>query len=285
MKFDFIRSNRETFEVSRMCVVLGVSRSGYYRWLNSRASERRMSDKKLLEEINAIFKDFRGIYGSPRVWDELLKRGRRCSRKRVARLMREAGLQAKASRKYKPKTTQSDHGNRVSPNLLPEASIDAPNQAWAADITYVRTDKGWVYLATIIDLYSRMIVGWAARETITSALVKEALTMALKRREAPKLHHSDRGSQYASQSYRRELERHGITSSMSRKGNCYDNATQESFFHSLKQEHVFHERFRDVDHARSSLFDYIEVFYNRKRSHSSLGYLSPAEFERRAATA
>lgn len=281
MRFDFIHSNRETFEVSRMCVVLEVSRSGYYRWVNSRASERRKADEELLEEIKEIHEASRGTYGSPRVCAKLHQRGRRCSRKRVARLMRESGLRGKCWRKFKPKTTKSDHGKSVFPNVLPEVSIEAPDQAWASDITYLQTDKGWVYLATVIDLCSRMIVGWAVRETITTALVTEALTMALKRREVPQLHHSDRGAQYASRRYRRLLEKNGITGSMSRKGNCYDNATQESFFHTLKQEHVFHEEFRDVGHARSSIFDYIEVFYNRQRIHSSLGYVSPAEFERK----
>ena len=193
--------------------------------------------------------------------------------------MREAELRGKCRRKFKPKTTNSKHGNRIFPNLLPDATIDRPDQVWAADITYIGTDDGWVYLATLIDLYSRKIVGWSVAATLATELPLEALRMALSWRKAPMLHHSDRGSQYASEDYRELLDLHRIVGSMSRKGNCYDNATQESFYHSLKTEHVFHEHYRNLKEARSSLFDYIEVFYNRQRKHSSLDYKSPTQFE------
>ena len=194
--------------------------------------------------------------------------------------MREAGIRSKSVRRFRaPKTTDSNHEERVFPNCLPGTTIDGPNEVWAADITYIRTDEGWVYLATVIDLYSRMIVGWALARTVKTELPIAALRMALDRREPPKLHHSDRGSQYASREYRVLLTQHTIEGSMSRKGNCYDNATQESFYHTLKTEHVFHEHYRTLEEARASLFDYIEIFYNRKRSHSSLSYKSPARFE------
>lgn len=199
-------------------------------------------------------------------------------------MMSENGIRGKASlRKFKPKTTNSNHKYPVFENLLPEAQIDGPDQAWASDITYIPTDKGWVYLATVIDLYSRCIVGWAVMKTLKTELAVAALLMALGRRNAPRLHHSDRGSQYASGEYRELLKGHDIEGSMSRKGNCYDNATKESFYHTLKTELVFHEKYRDLEDARASLFDYIEVFYNRERAHSSLGNLAPISFEEEAA--
>ena len=254
-----------------------------YRWVESRDSERRREDRELLKRIRAIHKKSRGIYGAPRIHRELREQGVRCGRKRVARLMRAAELRGKCRRKFKPKTTNSKHGKRISSNLLPDATIDRPDQVWAADITYIGTDDGWVYLATVIDLYSRKIVGWSVAATLATELPLEALRMALSWRTAPMLHHSDRGSQYASEDYRELLDLHRIEGSMSRKGNCYDNATQESFYHSLKTEHVFHEHYRNIKEARSSIFDYIEVFYNRQRSHSSLDYQSPARFEEEVA--
>jgi len=262
-----------------MCIVLEVSRSGYYRWVESRDSERRREDRELLRRIHAIHKASRGIYGAPRIHRELREQGVRCGRKRVARLMREAELRGKCRRKFRPKTTDSKHGKRIFPNRLPDVTIDRPDQVWAADITYIATDEGWVYLATVIDLYSRKIVGWSVAATLETELVLEALRMALFWRRAPLLHHSDRGCQYASDAYKELLDQHGIEGSMSRKGNCYDNATQESFYHSLKTEHVFHEHYRNLEEARSSIFDYIEVFYNRQRRHSSLDYMSPTQFE------
>ncbi len=263
-----------------MCHVMEVSRSGFYRWVEAQDSERRREDRELLERIREIHEESRGTYGSPRIYRELKKEGWQCGRNRVARLMREAGIRAKCARKFKPpKTTDSNHKERIFPNRLPEVTIDGPDQVWAADITYIPTEEGWVYLATVIDLFSRRVVGWALAATLKTELPLAALRMALARRAAPKLHHSDRGSQYASKDYRRLLKAHGIEGSMSRKGNCYDNATQESFYHTLKTELVFHEHYRNIVEARSSLFDYIEIFYNRKRSHSSLGYKSPAEFE------
>ena len=267
-----------------MCQVFDVSRSGFYRWVRAQDSERRREDRVLLERIRVIHEESRRIYGAPRIYRQLLQEGWTCSRKRVARLMRKAGIRSKCVRKFKrPKTTDSNHNGRVFPNLLPEATIDGRDQVWAADITYIPTATGWVYLATVIDLYSRRVVGWALAATLKTELPLAALRMALALRQAPKLHHSDRGSQYASKDYQALLGSHGIDGSMSRKGNCYDNATQESFYHTLKTEHVFHECYQNLAEARSNLFGYIEIFYNRKRSHSSLGYKSPAEFEAEAA--
>ncbi len=269
-----------------MCIVLEVSRSGYYGWLKRRSSVRRREDQELLERIRSIHRESRGTYGSPRIHRRLQEDGVKCGRNRVARLMRENDIRGKCSgRKFKPKTTDSNHQERIFPNKLPDAVIEGPDQVWAADITYISTAEGWVYLATIIDLYSRMIVGWAVDRTLETTLPLAALHMALSRRRAPELHHSDRGCQYASRDYKAVLEEHGIEGSMSRKGNCYDNATKESFYHTLKTEHVFHEDYEDLAHVRRSLFDYIEIFYNRQRFHSALGYKCPARFEEEAEVA
>ncbi len=266
-----------------MCIVLEVSRSGYYRWVQSRNSKRRREDQELLKKIRTIHEESRGIYGAPRIHWKLQEQGVKCGKKRVARLMREAEIRGKCREKFKPKTTDSKHGRRIFANLLPDAIIDGPDQVWAADITYIATDEGWVYLATVIDLYSRRIVGWSIAQTLATELPLAALCMALSWRGTPLLHHSDRGSQYASKDYGDLLELYGITGSMSRKGNCYDNATQESFYHTLKTEHVFHTHYQNLEEARLSIFDYIEIFYNRQRSHSSLGYKSPMQFEEEVA--
>lgn len=262
-----------------MCRVLEVSRNGFYGWVKRRESKRRKEDRELLERIRAIHKKSRGIYGRRRVHRVLREEGIHVGEKRVGRLMRAAGLRGKCRRKFRPKTTDSNHGKRTFPNQLPEAVIERPDQVWAADITYIGTDAGWVYLATVIDLCSRTIVGWSMARTLATELPLQALRMALSWRRAPELHHSDQGSQYASDDYRELLEDFGIDGSMSRKGNCYDNAIQESFYHSLKTEHVFHEDYENEEAFRS-IADYIEVFYNRERRHSSLNYMSPAQFER-----
>ncbi len=267
-----------------MCIVFEVSRSGYYRWRKARLSAKREEDRRLMDRIRKIHANSRGTYGSPRIYAAVRTEGWPCGENRVARLMREDGIRGKASvRKFKPKTTTSNHKSPVFENLLPEARIDGSDQAWASDITYIPTKKGWVYLATVIDLYSRCIVGWAVMMTLKTALPLAALSMALGRRSAPRLHHSDRGSQYASKDYRAMLKSHGITGSMSRKGNCYDNATQESFYHTLKTELIYHESYQNLEEVQTSLFDYIEVFYNRERAHSSLGFIAPIPFEEEAA--
>jgi transposase InsO family protein len=265
---------------------LEVSRSGFYAWLKREESARSREDRRLLSEIKEIHKGSRGTYGVPRVHEELRTRGKRCGKNRVARLMRGAGLQSKVRRRFR-KTTDSSHSRPVAPNLLEGKPVpERPNEVWVADITYIPTAEGWLYLASIMDLCSRLIVGWSMDATLKTSLVLGALRMALGRRSPGRglIHHSDRGSQYASEAYQEVLREHGIACSMSRKGNCYDNAFKESFYHTLKTELVCHERYPSRTAARASVFDYIEVFYNRERRHSSIGYHTPSEFEMLLAT-
>jgi putative transposase len=268
-----------------MCSVLGVSRSGYYAWLARGEALRSREDRRLLGLMRAEHGLSRGTYGARRIHAALKRRGERCGLHRVERLMRVAGIRSKVRRKFRT-TTDSDHSHAVAPNLLGQQfEVSGPNRVWVSDITYIATDEGWLYLASTLDLYSRRVVGWAMSESLSTAIVVDALEMAIGRR-APSpglLHHSDRGVQYAAQAFRGLLERHGITCSMSGKGNCYDNAVKESFFHTLKTELCDHERYRSRDQARASVFDFIEAFYNRQRLHSTLGYVSPAEFEERRA--
>jgi transposase InsO family protein len=264
-----------------MCEVLNVSRSGYYAWRRRSESERSQANTKLLEAIRKVHHDSRGTYGSPRIYQELKKQDIPCSENRVARLMREDGLYATTKRRYKA-TTNSKHDFPVAPNLLGrDFSPAEPNRVWAGDITYIWTTEGWLYLAVVIDLFSRSVVGWAMDKRMTRQLVMNALTMAVRRRHPSSglIFHSDRGSQYASKEFQSLLAKHGMRCSMSRKGDCWDNAPIESFFGSLKQELVFLQRYSTRFHARQSLFEYIERFYNRHRLHSTLGYKSPAEYE------
>ncbi len=268
-----------------MCRTLGVSTSGYYDWRQRPESQRRRENQRLVVEIKTIHQESRRTYGAPRIHRELQARGLCCSRKRVARLMRLHGLRAKQKRRFKA-TTDSQHGLPVAENLLEQRfTPSAPDVVWAADITYIWSEQGWLYLAVVVDLFSRRIIGWSMRPTLKRQLVIEALEMALKRRQPGEglLHHSDRGSQYASRDYQELLAGHGILCSMSRRGNCYDNAPVESFFATLKKELVHHRRYRSRAEAKADLFEYIEVWYNRKRRHSSLGYLSPVAYELEAA--
>ena len=265
----------------QMCHVLGVSASAYYEWQREQESSHARKDAELGSLVRGLFADFKGRYGAPRIQRELAKKGHRVSRKRVARLMREHGIRAKSARKYKA-TTDSNHRLPVAPNLLERRFIvDSPNQAWASDITYLWTRQGWMYLAVIIDLFSRKVVGWSLGERMQASLVCEALDAAVRlRRPTPGLvFHSDRGSQYASAAFRRRLWRYRMRQSMSRKGNCWDNAVAESFFATLKKELVRDQIFETRDSARSQVFEYIEVFYNRQRAHSLLDYETPTSFE------
>ncbi len=264
-----------------LCTTLEVSRSGFYAWLKREPSERSKSDARMTELIREIHKGSRGTYGAPRIHEALKAGGIQCGLNRVARLMKEAGLRSKVKRKFKA-TTNSEHDHPIAPNLLnQDFKTCSPNAIWVSDITYIRTDEGWLYLATTMDLFSRSIVGWSMDSRMKSDLVVSALDMALSARLPAEglIHHSDRGVQYAAKPFQQLLTANGLVCSMSRKGNCYDNAVQESFYHSLKTELVHHEHYHTRDEAKASLFDYIEVFYNRERIHSTLGYMSPLQFE------
>lgn len=281
MIFSFMRQHESEFPIAVMCDVLAVSRSGYYAWLNKPESRQKQANTKLLEKIRTVYHNSRDTYGSPRIYQALKEQDIPCSENRVARLMREDGLRAKMKRRFKA-TTNSKHNLPVAPNLLQrDFSPAEPNQVWAGDITYIWTTEGWLYLAVVIDLYSRSVVGWAMDKRMTRQLVIDALAMATQRRRPSPgiIFHSDRGSQYASADYQSLLVKYGIHCSMSRKGDCWDNAPVESFFGSLKQELVFHQRYPTRFHARQSIFDYIERFYNRHRLHSTLGYKSPVNYE------
>jgi transposase InsO family protein len=281
VKFEFIDAQKALFPVEFMCEQLGVSRSGYYAWKQRPECERDKADQALAEVVTQVHQESRGRYGSPRVHAELRARGQRVGRKRVARLMSQRGLVARKKRRF-ARTTDSRHNQPVAPNLLErDFSPGQPNSTWATDITYVGTRQGWLYLAVVMDLFSRRGVGWSMSQQIDRYLVLNALDMALQGRQPPRglLHHSDRGSQYASTDYQQALATRGIQCSMSRKGNCWDNAVVESFFSSLKLELVYTTDFATREQARVALFDYIEVFYNRQRRHSSLGFMSPADFE------
>jgi transposase InsO family protein len=266
-----------------MCKTLEVSRSGFYAWLGRGESDRDHDDRRLTALIVGIFDESRGTYGVPRVHQTLLQRGEPCGHNRVARLMQKAGLRSKTKRRFRVKTTDSKHGHPIAPDRLDQDfRASAANRVWVSDITYIPTDEGWLYLASTMDLFSRRIVGWSMSSSLHSTIVIDALRMAIDQRRpaAGVIHHSDRGVQYASTEFRTVLDAHGFVASMSRKGNCYDNAAKESFFHTLKTELVNHERYRTRGAARASVFDYIEVFYNRRRLHSTLGYQSPEDFER-----
>lgn len=281
MKYRAIKDNASRFPVRLMTRALKVSSAGYYAWRTRPESPRTSANRALLTEIRVIHAQSRRTYGSPSIWGALVKRGLRVNEKRVARLMREAGIRAKTVKKWRA-TTDSAHKLPVAPNALArQFAPTAPNRVWAGDITYVWTDEGWLYLAVVLDLYSRAVIGWAMGPRLTADVATDALTMALWRRNpAPGLlHHSDRGVQYASRDYQRQLDAAGIRCSMSRKANCWDNACVESFFGTLKKELIHDRRYATREEAKQDVFEYIEVFYNRQRRHTTLGYRSPAEFE------
>jgi transposase InsO family protein len=265
-----------------MCRMLGVSRSGYYAWGRREPDRQAQTDVQLLAEVRRIFTASRQTYGSPRITAALRQAGQVCNHKRVERLMRTAGLAGRARKRFRVQTTDSKHGLPIAPNRLSLAPVcTAPDQVWLTDITYVPTQEGWLFLTCLLDLYSRKIVGWAMGESLATTLPLLALRMALTRRQPTRglLHHSDRGVQFASQDYRQTLALHGLLASMSRKGNCYDNAAMESFWSTLKQELVYRRQFQTRAEARQAIFEWIEVFYNRTRLHSSLGFQSPVDFE------
>jgi putative transposase len=276
-----IKPNENDFPVCMMCSLLSVSRSGYYAWKHRPPSGREQSNRLLAAEIKRVFNDEKGRAGAPRIARRLQDEGKSAGRHRVARIMRGNGWRAKAARKYKA-TTNSKHSLPVAPNLLEQDfSAERPDQKWVSDITYIWTDEGWLYLAVVLDLYSRRVIGWAIAERMTATLVCDALIMALWHRKMPTgvIVHSDRGSQYCSAAYQKLFRKYRLTCSMSKKGDCYDNAAMESWNHSFKVEAVHGERFATRSEAKYQVSEYIEVYYNRKRLHSKLGYLSPIAFE------
>lgn len=276
-----MKNHKKQWSIEEMAKILGVSRSGFYQFLKGSISKREKENKALIKEIRTIHKESRETYGSPRIHAQLRMQGNPCSRKRVARLMKQEGIQARMKRKFVV-TTAVDRYAKKAPNLLQQNfSAEQPNQRWVSDITYVATREGWLYVAAILDLFSRRIVGLSMGERLTTDLVKNALYQAIRHRrpEDGLIHHSDKGCQYTSNSFQKELFINKMICSMSGTGNCYDNAVMESFFHTLKTEHIYLEDFATRKQAKNSIFEYVEVFYNRQRSHSTLGYLTPARFE------
>ena len=285
MRFAFIQTHAHLWHVRTMCRVLEVSRAGYYAWRARPLCERAKTNRRLTVQLRVIHREVKARYGSPRMYAELRGRGEVCGENRVARLMRAAGLRAKSPRRFRV-TTQSHHRERVAPNLLARrfqvASHPHPNQTWAGDITYIPTREGWLYLAVVLDLALRRIVGWALHTRLHQDLTLSALAMALShRRPTAGLHHSDRGGQYASAPYQRLLQRAGLSPSMSRVGDCWDNAVVESFFATLTKELLVDGEFATRTAASAALFEFIEIWYNRQRRHSSLGYCTPVEYEER----
>lgn len=281
MKYAFIKTNQKDFSVQLCCELFGVSRSGYYAWSKRKPSQRALANRRLDTKIRALFSAHEQRAGSPRITLDLQEDGELCSVNRVARRMKVLGLRALAKRKFKV-TTDSEHNKPIYDNIMNrDFTTTAINQKWAGDITYIHTQEGWLYLAIVIDLHSRAVIGWAMDKRMKAGLVCDALTMALQRRHYPKgvVVHSDRGSQYCSKQYRNLIKRYQLIGSMSRKGNCWDNAISESFFHTLKVELVHQQHYLTRLAAKQSLFQYIEGYYNRKRRHSAIQYQSPIPFE------
>jgi transposase InsO family protein len=286
MRFRLIEDHRDVWPVRVMCEALGVSPSGFYAWRSRPESPRKIARRELLSDIRRVHADHRGRYGAPRIHAELCAEGQSVSRKRVERVRRRYGIRAHTPRRYRVCTTDSKHALPVAANLLEQNFVaEKPDQIWLADITYIPTGEGWLYLAVILDLFTRKVVGWAMREHMRAELTLAALTMAIQRRRpAPGLtHHSDRGRQYAAGDYRKILQAAAITQSMSRKANCWDNAPMESFFGTLKTELVHRHNYPDRDTARRDLFAYIEGYYNRRRIHSAIGYITPEQADRKSA--
>lgn len=283
MKYAFVARYRPVWPTRVMCRLLGISTSGFYEWLDRPPSAQALANARLLVRIRESYVLSHQTYGSPRVWKDLVVAGECCGENRVARLMREANISAQPKPRRKPTDVGMRPEHSIAPNVLErDFMAPGPNQKWAADFTYIWTGEGWLFLAVVVDLYSRRVVGWSMQSTMTAQLVLDALVMALWRRGKPTdlLHHSDQGSQYISEDFQRLLLAEGITCSMSRRGDCWDNAAVESFFASLKKERVYRTTYPTRDAARADIFDYIETFYNSRRRHSTLGQVSPAEFER-----
>jgi len=281
-RYQRIDQLRTEHSIQTLCRVLKVSRSGYYNWSQREPSRRQEEDARLTEALVKAHVASRQTYGRPRLQEVLRVQGHRCSGKRIGRLMKVAQLCGRQRRRYKPRTTDSDHDSPIAANVMAQRQAPhAPDQVWVTDLTYIQTDEGWLYLSVLLDLYSRRVVGWAFAEHLQTALPQAALRMALQHRQpAPGLlHHSDRGCQYASADYRSLLAQHGLEPSMSRAGNCYDNAAMESFWSTLKLELIYRQNWTSKAQVQMAVFDYIETFYNRERLHSALGYKSPVAFE------
>jgi putative transposase len=277
MKYGFMEDHRGIYRLKKMCTVLKVSRSGYYAWRKRMPSKRQETNKWLLERIREVYRKSRRIYGSPRITEGLNDQGITCGKNRVARIMKDNGIRAEIRRKFRS-TTDSRHSYPASVNLLVDSN--ERGRIWASDITFIPTREGWMYVAAVMDVYSRKIIGLSIKDRLTQELTTDALKQAIRRQKPCKglIHHSDRGKQYASYEYRGLLKRYGMRSSMSRSGNCYDNAHIESFWSTLKRELVHGQRYRTRQDARLSVFEYIEAFYNRFRKHSALGYKSPEQY-------
>jgi putative transposase len=282
MRYGFMKAHKNEFSIERMSKVLGVSQSGYYAYENRKPSRRMLENERLLLEIKMSHEQSRQTYGSVRICEDLRANGETCSRKRVAKIMNQSGIKAKMSKRFKV-TTKANPTAIPAPNLLQQDfSAEGFNQRWVADFTYVSTKEGWLYVATVMDLFSRRIVGLAMSDRMKDDLVISALQQAFIHRQPDfgLVHHSDRGSQYTSQDFQNLLAAYGITASMSSTGNCYDNAAMESFYHTLKTEHIYFEHYETREQAKQSIFEWVEIFYNRQRRHSTLGYVSPMVFEK-----
>jgi len=283
VKFDFIRDHRGTFDIDVMCATFSVTSAGFYAWLGRPDSARTLRARELSEQIRILHAETKGVYGSIKVTRELRHRNQKVSRKTVAKLMAGLGIRSKVVRKFRIRTTDSNHSNPVAPNTLNRdfGSATGPDQVWGVGITYIHTDEGVLYLAGVMDLYSQRIVGWSMDDSMTTDLVEDAFRAAFLSRKPPLglLHHSDRGVQYTSGRYRDALQSRGVRVSMSRTGDCYDNAAVESFWGKVKTEMVYHAHFKTKEAAPAAVFEYIEVFYNRRRLHAALDYMSPEEFE------
>jgi len=285
VRFEFIARHRGIWQTQRMCQSLGVSRGGFYEWLTRPESCRSRENRQLLVQIRTSFEQSDRTYGSPRVWRDLRAWGFSCSKRRVERLMRAAGLKARSKRRRLPIDEGVRPQHAIAANVLDrQFEATGPNQRWVADFTYIWTDEGWLYFAVVMDLFSRRIVGWSMSSEMTAQLVTDALVMALWRRGKPRelLHHSDQGSQYTSEQFQRLLAEQGVTCSMSRQGDVWDNAAMESFFSSLKTERVSGKVYSTRNQARADVFDYVERFYNARRRHSTIGFVSPVEYENAA---
>ena len=288
MKFSFIAKNRAAWPAGWMCGALGVSRGGFYAWLTRPRSRRSRSDEDLAAKVRMSFLASDRTYGARRIWKDMLAEGVDCGLHRIERLMRQQGLKARPRRRRLPPDLGERQAGAIAANMLDRSfEAPAPNRKWIADFTYIWTAEGWLYVAAVIDLFSRRVVGWSMSATMTAQLVTDALVMAIWRRGKPRalLHHSDRGSQYTSEQFQRLMADHGVTCSMSRSGNRWDNAAMESFFSSLKTERTARTTYRTRNDAKADVFDYIERFYNPKRRHSTIGYVSPVDFEMKAGLA